>query len=48
MKCPVCWQHAPVLPWGTVMRHMDSIRRDVCPMSGHPLPEDLDRLLEAA
>lgn len=48
MRCPVCWQPAPVLPWGTVMYHKDSLKRDACPMSGHQIPDELDRLLEAS
>jgi len=35
-RCPVCRQIAePTMP-RNVAGHLDSIARDVCPMTGHP------------
>ncbi|MFD7247822.1 hypothetical protein ACFV6Y_38475 [Streptomyces massasporeus] len=36
-RCPVCWRTVyPTFELRNVIRHRDSIDRDVCPMSGEP------------
>lgn len=35
-RCPVCWQHVQRTAGWRIVRHRDSIGRDVCPMSGEP------------